>query len=409
MSKFPKIARYGLATVLVLGLPSAGLLTAQEPSRGQSESSPTPPLLPPLPKLRTPSNGGDSLPRSPVVQGLHMAFPEGGRVDWSVQGDWIAFDKRGDDGYYDIYVAKPEATDERCLTCSLLEFRKSHAYNPTWHPSGQLLVFQVQDLARKLRLGASEMATPDRGLHSQLWTISSDGEQFLQLTQNQSNRAVLDPRFSNEGKLLAWSERVETRVGRWGRWQLRVAAFNVRAQVPQLKKVRTYRPGERRLFVTADSFSPDDKKLLITGNLEADQPEAGMDIYLLDLETKEQTPLTHSFAEWDQQAQISPDGQYVAWTSNRNLPRLRAPAPEGATFSARPVRRELWLKKLDGSGEERLTFFNHRASSMAQTGATVADFAWSPDGDRIVLHVVMDFVGQSEAIYLLKLDSSFAR
>ncbi len=383
-----------------------GALLVEPSARGQVAIPEGQPVLPPLPIPKAVASSDHEAPQSPAVKNLRLLLTNGGRVDWSVQGDWIAFDKRGDDGFYDLYVMKPDTSLERCLTCRLLEFRKTHAYNPSWHPSGKLLAFQAQRLARKLKLDASEMATPDRGLHSQLWTISMDGEVFLQLTSNDSNRALLDPNFSHEGTLLAWSERARSRIGRWGEWQIRVAKFNLRAQVPRLKKVKTYRPGERRRFVVAHGFSPDDKRLLVSGNLARDQPEAGMDIYLLDLESRETSPLTQTFSEWDQQAQISPNGVHVAWSSNRNLPRTRAPAPPGIPFSARPQRRELWIQNLDGSGQERLTFFNHPSSFMAEAGATVADFAWGPEGNSIVLQVVTDFVGQKEALYLLELHAS---
>lgn len=356
--------------------------------------------------LGVPSNllaADGKVPESPRVESLRLVIPDGGRLDWAVQGDRIAYDKRDDEGFYDIYLATPEGTDETCITCSLREFRKAHAYNPSWHPSGELLVFQVQLVAKKLRLGAAEMTTPDRGLHSELWTVSRDGKTYNRISPANTNLAVLDPHFSFEGDLLIWSERVRARQGRWGEWVLRVARFDQRVGIPRLKKVRTLRPGETHLFLEAHGFSPDQKGVLVSGNLEADHGEAGMDVYLLDLESESATRLTHTFGEWDEHAHFAPDGEHIAWTTNRNLPR-RIPQTSPDTMpTARPQPRDLWLMRADGSGEERLTFFNHPASPDARGGAVVSDFAWSPDGDQIALHVATDFLAQREAIYILKL------
>ena len=347
-------------------------------------------------KVRPPSN--------PRVGEIRLVIPDGGRLDWAVQGDRLAYDKRGDDGLYDVYIATPDGADETCLSCDLREFRKSHVYNPSWHPSGEFLVLQIQPVAKKLKLGATEMTSPDRGLFGEIWTLSRDGKTFNKVSPANTNLAVLDPYFSFEGDLLVWSERVRARQGRWGEWVVRVARFDMRVGIPRLRKVRTYRPGETHLFLEAHGFTPDQKKILASGNLEKNHGEAGMDIYLLDLETQEARRLTESFGEWDETARFAPDGEHIAWTTNRNLSRRIPPTAPGAMPSARPQPRDLWLMKSDGSGEERLTYFNHPAAPESRTGAVVSDFAWNPEGNQIAFHVVTNFAAQREAIYILELE-----
>ncbi len=340
-------------------------------------------------------------PASPAVARQELVIVGGGRVDWSVQGDLLAFDRRGPDGFYDLYVARPDGSGERCLACQLLEFRSSHAYNPSWHPSGRLLVFQAQPLARTLELSAAAMASPDRGIHSELWTISSDGKVFFQLTPG--GQGLLDPVFSHEGDLLAWSERVSSKRGRWGEWVLRVARFSDRAEVPKLGRVETLEPGAARLFAVAHGFTPDDKGLVVSGNFEVGQAESGMDAGRVELGSGKLTAFTRTLAEWDEQARFAPDGVHVAWTTDRNLSRRPQPLAPGTRAAARPSPRELWLRRAEGGGEVRLTYFNQADTPAAGTGALVSDFAWSPDGTQLAVSVLGDLANPREDIYLLTL------
>ncbi len=348
------------------------------------------------------------VPRNGWVRSIQSVKPGGGRLDWSVQGETLAFDKRSERGYYAIYTMLPDGTGESCLTCPLYEFRKLHAFDPVWAPSGEYIVFTVQRNAKKLGLTAGAMTTPDRGIRSDLWIIDRTGKYYFQLTQGQqTGLAVMAPRFSHEGGQLLWSERVATQGGRWGQWILRVGQINIDAAVPRLKKVKDYRPAETRGFVEGHGFSPDDRRILIAGNLEPGQSEAGMDLYLFELATGQRQRLTTTLGEWDQLAEFAPTGEHIAFTSNRNLPRAM-PRQSSVPPSARTVPRELWLMAPDGSGQQRLTFFNHPAQGDAAGNVVVADLSWSPDGDRIALQVV-NLADDTEAIYIVELDASFRR
>ena len=41
---------------------------------------------------------------------------DGGRVDWSPDGQAIVFDRKGKDGLYDIWMMKPDGTSQTNLT-----------------------------------------------------------------------------------------------------------------------------------------------------------------------------------------------------------------------------------------------------------------------------------------------------
>ena len=44
-------------------------------------------------------------------------FAHGARVAWSPDGTHIAFDRRGDDDLYDLWVMNADGSEQRCLSC----------------------------------------------------------------------------------------------------------------------------------------------------------------------------------------------------------------------------------------------------------------------------------------------------
>jgi Tol biopolymer transport system component len=336
-------------------------------------------------------------------------FREGaGRVAWSAQGDWLAFDRpAAERGNYQLWIMKRDGTFERCLTCEPVELRSQNSINPTWHPSGDWIVFQVQSQAKRLGMGPIELATGDRGLWSELWVIRRDGRGFWQLTRvHERGGALLDPEFSHEGGELLWSERVQSRIGRWGEWVLRVAQFRG-GKGPHLAKPRTFEPGAQRLFLAGSSFTPDDRGALLAGNLETGQPENGMDVYRLAFADGAIERLTHTQRAWDERATYTVKGDRILWTSASEITAKDVGRDPGLPLE---LLRDLWVMSADGSGPERLTFFNHPSARESLGAAIVDDFAQSPQGDEILAHVVWSADGEvREGLYLILLDESFAR
>ena len=351
---------------------------------------------------------GPAQSSSPLVREVSLFKAGAGRVAWSAQGDWLAFDRAAEErGNYQLWIMKRDGTFERCLTCDPVELRRESALSPAWHPSGEWIVFQLQTSARRLDLGPVELATADRGLHSELWAMRRDGKGFWKITNvYERGGAVIDPEFSHEGGELLWSERVASRTGRWGEWVLRVASWKGGA-VPRLAKPRTFAPGEQRRFVAGSSFTPDDRAALLAGNLEEGQPENGMDVHRLRFDGGALERLTHSQRAWDERAQYSVKGDRIVWASASEI----LPADVGRE-SALPFEqlRDLWIMKPDGSDKERLTFFNHPSARESLGAAIVDDFAQSPAGDEILAHVVWSAGGElREGLYLIRLDESFRR
>lgn len=341
------------------------------------------------------------LAHRPIVA-IDLLERNGGRPEFSAQGDRIAFDRAGDDGRYDIHLLEVETGLERCLTCEVYDLKKTNNLAPAWHPSGRYLVFLAQGLAKRLGLGTTELVTPDRGVHADLFVIRLDGKGFWQLTRDTG--AILDPHFSYEGDKLVWSERVGAGGdGHWGEWAVRLAKFDGDGKVPRLKGVRTFRPGEQHGLIVVHGFAPDDRRILLSGNLEEGQRETGSDIYLFDPETETLERLTHSRSNWDDDAAFAPNGQFIAFTSNAEI--LGTPTGTGVPAV---LRRDLWLMKPDGSDQRRLTYFNDPRTPEGLGDAYVGDFSWAPAGDRIVVHVVAGSPPR-EDLYLIRLTEEFRR
>lgn len=293
------------------------------------------------------------------------------------------FDRAGPDGYYDIWVMKPDGTGERALTHRARGLPRKHIGNPSWHPSGRYIVFQAQKQRTPRRV--DEAATPGAGVPNDLWLMTSDGRRFwklrdLPLVTSKDAPAILHPHFSRDGRKLCWSERLSGDGGVFGEWVLRVASFVIDDGGPRIRHVTTYRPGRRASFYETHGFSVDGSRVLFTGD-----QDGGLDIYTIHTTTRQVDRLTRSPRTWDEHAHYSPDGDWIVWMSSRGL-----------TFSTHPFELETdyWLMRPDGSARRRITSFNRTGHPHFRGRPVVAaDSAWGPEGRRLVA-LLLDRTGR---------------
>jgi Tol biopolymer transport system component len=341
-----------------------------------------------------------SWPDDPVV-GSRVAVEGGGRLDWSMHGDRLVFDRVDPgDGLFDVWVLDLGSDAERCLTCTAPDLRGAHALDPTWHPSGQYVAFQAQRNARRLRLGATELAGAARGLHGDIWLVRADGKDVWQLTRAADmGSAVLSPHFSHEGERLYWSERATSRPPPWGAWQLRTARMQVRRGVPSLKDLAAHRPSGLSGLIVAEGFLPDDRRLLLAAERA---PGGALDLAIWDPEVKSLTRLTSSGTGDDASPRVSPRGDFLAWAAD--AVGRRGPADAEGELPAR----EVWTMALDGADRRPLTRFNGEGEEgLGRTW--VGDLAWSPRGDRLAVQVVHGAAQPSAAIVVIELDPALHR
>jgi Tol biopolymer transport system component len=318
------------------------------------------------------------------IKSITTLVKDAGRVDWSSK-NVIAFDRKGADGYFDIFSIRPDGSGERCLTCDRPELPNRQIGNPAWHPSGEYIAFQVQ---RGGFRGAPRLtdffANPGSGVANDVWVMDADGTRFTQITHvGRGFGGVLHPHFSSDGRQLLWAERIASKGGKWGLWALKVGDFSVNNGKPSVQRIRTFQPGRQHRFYESHGFDTAGRRVLFSGNLDADQDETGLDIYWMDLSSGDVRNLTSTPREWDEHAHLSPSGRHIVWISSRDI--------LGWPINPVEMRADYWLMNADGSGQQRLTYFNKEGSrEYVAGGAVAADNAWSPDGRRLAAYVMTD-------------------
>ncbi|NJN19647.1 MAG: hypothetical protein HC822_27100 [Oscillochloris sp.] len=333
----------------------------------------------------------EACPRSGPAPLITTLRPAGGRVDWSKQRNLIAYDRPSADGDYEIFIMEPDGSNDRCITCNAAELAApGHRGNPTWHPSGEYLVFQ----AEKPRDDASGFqATPGFGARSDLWLAAADGSAFYQLTDlpNSTDQGVLHPHFSPAGDQLIWSQMyagpdLSELKQEFGFWQIHVADFAITPQGPQLSAEQAFEPLGPAFYET-HAFAPEREDVLLFSSNAAKDRVVSLEnhLYLLDLADLTTTQLT--FDGYSEHAHFSPAGEWIAWMWNRDNPNRGT---------------DLWLMRPDGSAQTRLTYYNHaRCAEHEWRPLTVSDNSWGPGGDRIVAFVATDLIRQVGRIDLI--------
>lgn len=317
---------------------------------------------------------------------------DGGRVDWCPNPavNLVAFDKAGSDGFYDICVMSPDGSNERCITCGSNAIGGKHNGQPAWHPSGNWIVFQSE---KKEHPGGSAFSTPGRGVYCDLWLVDPAGKQYVQLTNLpvDKNCGVLHPHFSDDGKKLSWSEMYEAASMQhkgtlFGKFKLKVADFGEdSAGKPFLSNIKEYIPGDSVLYEN-HGFSPDGKYLIFMSNFNREVSSLkGNKIYRMDLATREVKLMAGE--GYNEHATYTPDGKYVVFASDR----------ENANHGM-----DYWIEKADGSGLQRLTYFNRKNYPEYLKKGWAVDMSWSPDGKILLAYVQDNLMADAGSIYIIK-------
>jgi Tol biopolymer transport system component len=353
--------------------------------------------LPGCGRLRN-GNGPDDDPGCGVyTHRVSMLKERGGRVDWSRASGLIAYDRLGEDGFFDVYTMALDGSRDTCLTCGKPGLPQRQNGNPAWHPSGNYIVFQSEVAASR----ASTFAThPGRGVNNVLWVTDPGGREFHQVTELSSSVPVLGvihPHFSDDGGRLSWSEMYEEadvlEPGRFfGHWRLVVADFVVASGRPSVRNLRRFEPGVPG-FYENHGFSPDGSRLIFSSNLGQSGLVGAInnDIFVLDLNTLNLSRLTDQ--GFNEHAHFVPSGRKIVWATNRDIPNRGT---------------DLWIMNPDGGGKERLTFLNQQGCpEYAGNRAVPADSTTNSAGDKIVVYVQDEVLGEQGSIMLVELDRGF--
>ena len=331
-----------------------------------------------------------------------MLQEQGGRVSWLGAKNLIAFDVGGKDGKSDVYTARPDGSDKRCLTCDKKDVPQLQNGNPEWNPSGEFIVFQAQDPNLQLPPGSigSFMASPGIGINNNIWVTNADGSKFWQITHVSSRYGTLHPQFSPDGKKILWSEIVKPGGELGGQWAMKLGDFSVVNGEPRVTGLQTLTPGNFELYET-HGFSPDNRKIIFSvvpqGKYYYD-----MEIYTYDLTTQQLARLTEN-NEWDEHAHYSPNGKWIVWMSSTDISQVHSQSL--AEMTRNPLKTDVWIMNADGSNKRRLTRFNDPSAPEgkdASGGVIVGDISWGSYSKSFVAKIQRRRV---ESIILVEFDA----
>ena len=332
---------------------------------------------------------------------------DGGRLAWSPDGSWIAYDRRESDHFHDLYRIKPDGMDSECLTCDHLALPNKHHGQPTWHPAGRYLMFQAEKSNHFMNFLHS-YCEPDRGYYNDLWVMDLESAppyevyRLTDVTHVPPAGGSLNAQFSSDGTKILWSDlQGSAESGCYGNWRLAVADFST-YPIPHIENTHYYEPAALDDWYVSHGWSPDDSWNYFTCTEAPDmnRTHSGMDICRMDFSTPDfVTRLTFSsgiegeYEEWDEHAHLSPLNDVFAWVSSE---------PYGIEYSCQFdywLKTEIWLMDVDGSNPQRMTHFNEPGHPHYLGRTIVGDQSWNPAAteSRQQLAVCMYVWNQGEA------------
>jgi Tol biopolymer transport system component len=333
----------------------------------------------------------------PVTDGgvtLQVFRLQGEGCEWSPDGQWVAYDCKHQDGYYNIHICRPDGTGDRCLTSLDNGLPHRHAGSPSWGAGGKYLAFTAE---KAVHQGGSVEAIPGFGGRSDIWVMRADGSKAWRLTDTADvpDDGVIIPKFSHDGTKLVWAERVKAphiwNPRRWfGVWEIRVGDFVDGAGGPRLEHVHTVGsspPG----FYEVYGFSPDNRRIIFCSDFE-NRSAFDSKIYTMDAATGGDVRCLTPGKGYNEHASYSPDGRHIVWMTN---------------VGNKNAGTDWWIMGADGSSPRRLTRFNQPGFPESVPRPVYACLtSWSPDGTQLIGGVQYSLIKQEGRIFLMTLEAA---
>jgi len=202
---------------------------------------------------------------------------------WSPNGKWIAYQSDYDgDEQWDIFLVSPKSGEVVNVTSTRLISEE----NPTWSPDGRYLAYIVKPKTSSV----FEIDVFDTLFHK-----------TRHLTTNTpADKMNVGPVWSHDGKFIAYTQQ-----------QAKGTDSNIFVADVSTSENTLLTPHDGEQLYSANDFSPDGKKLLITSNAGNGYDNVG----LLDIASKKINWLTEG--KWEiSGGNFSPDGKELTWTAN---------------------------------------------------------------------------------------------
>ena len=330
---------------------------------------------------------------------------EGGLLDWSADGSSIYYDHLEADGDFDVWRMNADGRGQICVTCDHPQLPNRDQGNPVLHPGGRYLVFQAEQASHEA-IGPF-FTEPGIGRFNDLWALDLQTSQAFQLTSVASSgwAGTLQPQFNGDGSKLLWSQLEGQGTGGLNDWALMVADFDSSPTVG-LSNIATYNPGPSPGWLLVHGWGPDDNWIYFTCTPLPGMTDSYMDTCRMDFDSPTQVTRLNftsgtdgEAAEWEDHSQLSPAGDVYAYISSE--PYSVSPDAATALFT---VKTDLWLMNADGSGPQRITYFNEPGHpDYLGVRAIASEMRWSPDGTRVALRLQTPTLAVRNHIYVVEL------
>ncbi len=178
------------------------------------------------------------------------------------ESNLILIMKKDSNGITQLYILNGNSSHpEKEMTCISCSVREAIGVDPSlipilhkgasdWHPSGDWFITEVEipfnvgwRYSKKLP-GARLLAEPGAGWWNNLFLVKKDGSLWIKLTDFKSsdlNKGVLYPKFSKDGRLVAWAERIGGAKPYdkfpFAKWVIKIGMITFEGGVPKLKNV----------------------------------------------------------------------------------------------------------------------------------------------------------------------------
>jgi WD40-like Beta Propeller Repeat len=232
-------------------------------------------------------------------------------------GRVLASDDFGNSPYNNnTYIANPNGSDMKCLTCEL----GSENLVPAVRPQGDWVLFHSW-MGHEMTLGAPGYG----GIGSELYVMHPDGSDVTKLYEDptvQDGEGTDDYHayWSPDGQRIVWTHFNGNIIdgGGQGRWDVRVANFVVKNGKPALTNVRVVRPPDGHWYET-QWWAPDGSGFLYT---ESYGTSIDTELFYCRLPKTGPCQVTQltDYPAWNEQALFTPDMKDVIFMSSRDHP-----------------------------------------------------------------------------------------
>jgi Tol biopolymer transport system component len=363
---------------------------------------------------------------------------------WNPDTNDVLFLRKDEKGILQIFKVKEDSknpeTEKICISCNpqravgfqLAMISATHKGSSDWHPSGEWFITQgeipdnVSWKLEKRMPGTRLLAEPGAGWWNNLFLARKDGSVWIKLTNftpNDLNSGVLYPKFSRDGKMIAWAERIGGTKPfdqyPFARWVLKTAKINIESENAKLYDIKLHPPQDGAIF-EPQGWSQENKLLFAAdiGYAELPYPGYRIDIWEADIEhdgtMKNMKNLTKSKGFYEEQASYSPDGKLIAFMANnfdthyekRMNDAWKKDRKRFSHFIVRNLTTDLYIMHRVSKVQKRLTRFAEQ--DWQGKHPLVTRSAWSKDGKTILLGLTLrsNVTGkkEEEMIYRIRLD-----